>query len=624
MPPEITTIDYESEAIERRPAYPPKPVGVAIKYPGKRSKYLSWGAPTENNCTIDEAKRELRDIWRGKNSILCQHGKFDLDVGEVHMGLPPLPWERTEDTEYLLFLHDPHARSLALKESAERILGTKPEERDLLKEWILAHVPEAKRRPSKWGAHICKAPGKLVGRYACGDTERTWGLRKFLHPEIVKRGMLHAYQRELRLMPVLLENERRGIRADLERMEYDHVIYLLMREAADEWLRRALKSPNLNLDADKDVANALADAGVVTEWTYTEPTKTHPSGVRSISKKNMPLERFHNKKIASVYGYRVRLSTCISMFFRPWLEMARSNSDQLIYTNWNSVRQASGNGLVGARTGRMSCNPNFMNIPKDFEDKDDGYVHPSFSSLAALPLMRKYLLPDKGETWGHRDINQQELRFTAHFEDGALCQRYNDEPRFDIHSTMQAFILEDLGIALTRNGVKILNFADLYGRGLGELAKGLNVDAATAKRVKAAKAALMPEVDELNKNVKMRGESGEAIVTWGGRQYYCEPPMFVKKHKRVMTFAYKLLNYLVQGSSADFTKEAIIAYHNHPKRQARFLVAVHDELNASMGNVKREMEVLREAIENIPGVDVPMLTDGKTGSCWGELTKYVN
>lgn len=617
---EITAVDYESDPIERRPAYPPKPVGVAIKYPGKRSKYLSWGAPTENNCTIETAQAELRDVWRGKDSILCHHGKFDLDVGEVHMKLPPLPWQRTHDSEYLLFLSDPHARELALKPSAERVLGTKPEERDVLKEWILANVPEAKRRPSEWGAYICKAPGKLVGKYANGDNERTRGLFDKLMPEIAKRGMGPSYDRERRLMPVLLENERQGIRADLERMEYDYVIYQLTRDAADAWLRKRLKRPNLNLDADKDVAEALDSAGVVTEWTYTPKSKQ-----RSVAKKYMTLDKFHNAKVAAVYGYRVRLSTCLSMFFRPWLEMARSNPGGLIFTNWNQVRQAHGKDLAGARTGRLSSNPNFMNIPKDFEDKDDGYTHPAFlEQLIMLPLMRRYLLPDKGETWGHRDINQQELRFTGHFEDGALCKRYNDEPRFDIHNTMQAFILEELGISLTRTGTKVLNFADLYGRGLGELAKALDVDVATAKRVKAAKAALMPEVSALNDSVKQRGKDGLAITTWGGREYFCEAPMFVKKFNRVMTFEYKLLNYLVQGSSADFTKEAIIAYHEHPRRQARFLVTVHDELNASMRNVKREMAVLREAIENIPGVDVPMLTDGKIGPCWGELTKYVD
>jgi DNA polymerase I-like protein with 3'-5' exonuclease and polymerase domains len=90
-----------------------------------------------------------------------------------------------------------------------------------------------------------------------------------------------------------------------------------------------------------------------------------------------------------------------------------------------------------------------------------------------------------------------------------------------------------------------------------------------------------------------------------------------------MTYEYKLLNYLVQGSAADATKEAIIRHHNHPKREARFMVTVYDEINASAAKKRMalEMEILRETMESLE-FDVPMLSDGKTGPNWGTLTKY--
>ena len=64
---------------------------------------------------------------------------FDVDVAEVHFNMPPLPWERMEETMFLLFLNDPHSKNLGLKESAELLLGRKPEERDVVKEWLFAH-----------------------------------------------------------------------------------------------------------------------------------------------------------------------------------------------------------------------------------------------------------------------------------------------------------------------------------------------------------------------------------------------------------------------------------------------------------------------------------------------------
>ena len=52
--------DFETEAIEPRPYYPPRPVGVAIRWPGRKTQYHAWGHPTENNCTFDDARRRLR------------------------------------------------------------------------------------------------------------------------------------------------------------------------------------------------------------------------------------------------------------------------------------------------------------------------------------------------------------------------------------------------------------------------------------------------------------------------------------------------------------------------------------------------------------------------------------
>jgi DNA polymerase I-like protein with 3'-5' exonuclease and polymerase domains len=127
----------------------------------------------------------------------------------------------------------------------------------------------------------------------------------------------------------------------------------------------------------------------------------------------------------------------------------------------------------------------------------------------------------------------------------------------------------------------------------------------------------------LDEELKRIGRAGEAINTWGGREYYCEAPGYSKKYGREMTFEYKLLNYIIQGSAADATKEAIIRYHDHPKKEGRFLVTVYDEVNVSAdkGVYKSEMAVLRECMESIE-FDVPLLTDGKTGPNWADVKKF--
>lgn len=607
---DIVTVDFETEAIEDRPKYPPKPAGVSIKYRGKSPKYLAWGHPTKNNTTKAKAGQELRDIWRSGKPILFHNAKFDLDVAEVHFGLRLPPWHLVHDTLYELFLHNPHARSLSLKPAAEEILGLKPDERDAVRDWLIENGV-VKKNEKDWGAHISKAPGDLVGRYANGDTIRTEKLHDFLFEKIVSAKMDKAYDRERRLMPILLRNEREGMRVDMRALERDAKVYEVAQQKADAWLRKRLKTKDLNLSSNDDLADALERAGVVTEWDVTK------TGKRSTAKKSMTEDRFGDKKVFSVLGYRNRIETCLTVFIRPWLEMARANKGQ-IFTHWNQVRQSHGDeSTSGTRTGRLSCSPNFQNIPKDWYDKNDGYFHPKQLDVPELPMMRKYVLPDKGGAFGHRDYNQQEPRILAHFENDKLCAQYNTDPQTDVHSYVQEQIKIIAGLELGRRPTKILNLGLIYGMGLGKLAEGMGVDVDTAKKIKAAQRKAVPGLGELDREVKDRGRRGEAIRTWGGRLYYVEPPKVIGGILR--TFEYKLLNYLIQGSASDCTKEAIIRYEE-VRKDGRFLVTVHDECNISAPKkaIRPELLRLRQAMESVE-FDVPMLSDAKSGPHWGAL-----
>src|SRR6185437_14845002 len=133
---------------------------------------------------------------------------------------------------------------------------------------------------------------------------------------------------------------------------------------------------------------------------------------------------------------------------------------------------------------------------------------------------------------------------------------------------------------------------------------------------------VLPGYEKLSNACKNRG--GLTISTWGGREYYCEPPAYSKKFKRLMTFDYKRLNYLIQPSAADVTKEIMIRY-DAVKKESRFMLTVHDEFDSSMPKhkqqLKKEMKVLRDCIQSIE-TDVPMLSDGKVGPNWGTLIKF--
>lgn len=623
--PTVATIDFETMPILARPEYPPVPVGVSIKV-GKKVQYYAWGHPSKNNCSKRDAVRALREVWDSDAPIVFHNAKFDLDVAYTHLGLPALPWERVHDTMFLLFLDDPHSPDLKLKPAAERLLGEPPTERDELKEWILAHkaqIPFA-FKPKDWGSAIAWTPGDLCGRYANGDSTRTDGLFKYLWPRIAERGMLNAYDRERKLLPILLDNERVGMRVDVGRLQQDCAVYSQALEAVDLWLRKRLKVGSLNLDNDAEVADALSRAGVVDDdaWALTA------TGKRSVSKANLRPDVYNDVRVAMAFGYRNRVSTCLKMFMLPWLRQSEARGDGHISTNWNQVRQSRDNFSGGTRTGRPSTNdPNFLNISKSWDDKDDGYEHPCFiKNIAPLPLVRRYVLPDKGGVIIHRDYNGQELRILGHYEDGALLAAYQDNPRMDVHAHVKELIIENTGLEYHRTQVKITNFRRIYGGGAPATAGALNIDIDAAKRLLAAHSKALPGVADLQKQIKAVSLSGNPIITWGGREYYVEPPKWDKRFNRHMTYEYKLLNYLIQGSAADATKEAIIRYHDHPDRRGRFLVTVYDELNSSTAStsvaaIKHEHRVLKESMEGLE-FDVPMLSDGKTGLTWGDLQKF--
>jgi DNA polymerase I-like protein with 3'-5' exonuclease and polymerase domains len=164
-------------------------------------------------------------------------------------------------------------------------------------------------------------PGALAGRYAEGDTDRTLALFNDLWPVIQDVGMGPAYDTERELMPILLQNELEGIRADVPALERDASMFRVDILTAEEWLRKELRAGGLNFDSDQDTAAVLANRGIVAQ----EAWQTTKDGHLSMSKDNLLPEHFtgpNGDMIAAALGYRNRLKTCLTMFMLPWLDQA--------------------------------------------------------------------------------------------------------------------------------------------------------------------------------------------------------------------------------------------------------------------------------------------------------------
>lgn len=615
--------------------YPPKPVSVAIKWPEQREyELLAWGHPEGNTCTEKWARGRLARAYNSRLPLLMQNGMFDLDVAEEHWELPLPDDDRWHDTMFLLALNNPHAPTFSLKPSAEMYLGIKPEEQDRMKDWIIENVPEAHRRPSEWGAYICKCPYQIVKPYHKGDLTRTQKLFQHLWPLVMDAGMGAAYRRELKLMPILLESARTGMKLDVNLLEQMIPEMRKGIELADKWLRKKLGIDNI--DSDRQLGSAIHKKNMVTSITQTK------QGHISVSKKFMTLDKFkpRYKDVWQALQYRNQMSTSLNMFALPWLELATASPDgRTLFPNWVQVRSSrlgagGGDKTGGARSNRIiSVKPNFLNIPKKWKRAiSSGYVHPAFiGKLMQLPYMRTVCLPDRRQRWGKRDFNQQELRLFGHFEDGYVKDQFLTNPKFDIHEDVRAeaearLIEAMLREAFDRDTAKSCVFGRVYGQGLTGLMDLLRLtesEKRVAQIIQRAINTAVPSIKELDEAIKEHAKEGNPICTWGGRLYYTEPPSYSEKYGRDMTYEYKLLNYLLQGSGADVTKETIIRWHSHPKRVGRLVVTVYDEIDFSSpaSAMRQDQASLRECMLSIE-TDIPMLSDGEEGPNWGTLSKY--
>lgn len=594
----MITLDFETDAIVDNPLWrPPIPCGLA-----------SIGIIDDSSPVYTTGYDAMKHMWeRALNSgrpLLFHNAQFDLAVGLKHLGGRRPPWEQVHDTMFLLFLDDPYSKSLSLKPSADRYLDMPPEEQDELTEWILANIPEATRKTA--GAFISRAPVPLVAKYAQGDVLRTKGLFDLLHPKVPTE----PYDRERRLAPIMAESSRVGIRVDQPKLEADTEICSAGLVDVEGKIFEALGCDSFNLGSGAQLADRLDKAGVMDQWFYT------PTGKRSTAKDNliMGINPAHTA-LLDLLAYRSTMATCVGTFMTKWLAFAEE--DGRVHTEWNQVANDEG-GHSGARTGRLSsARPNFQNPPNPFD-----WTIPD--GLPPLPNMREYLLPEPGHLWIKRDFSSQEIRILAHFEDGQLMEAYCADPFLDPHTMAQSLIQQITTILYARPDVKITGFSIIYGSGVPGLASQLKRPRSEAYVLREAYFKAMPAAAQLAASTRNRGRSGGTIRTWGGRYYPVEPAKIIKG--RLRTWEYKLLNYLIQGSAGDQTKQVVCDWvEDYKSPESVFLATIHDEINASVpeDDWMREMVQLRHAMDQ-DLFDVPMRSEGFYGPNWGNLTKMEN
>lgn len=260
------------------------------------------------------------------------------------------------------------------------------------------------------------------------------------------------------------------------------------------------------------------------------------------------------------------------------------------------------------RTGRISSTePNMQNIP----------VRTELGSQ-----MRKFFTAAEGKILVDADYSQIELRVMAH-----LCGDENMINAFssgeDIHTSTAAQVFDMPVFMVTpemRSAAKAVNFGIIYGIGAFSLAKDIGTSLAKAKKYIADYLAKYPKVKQFMDTTVETAVSDGCVTTMFGRKRRI--PELSSSNKMLQAAGKRIaMNTPVQGTAADLIKIAMINVYRRLKAEkldARLILQVHDELiiESDLSCAERCAELLREEMQGVYDMRVPLAVDVHTGESW--------
>lgn len=264
-------------------------------------------------------------------------------------------------------------------------------------------------------------------------------------------------------------------------------------------------------------------------------------------------------------------------------------------------------------TGRLSSsNPNLQNIPIRTE---------------LGRKIRDAFVAEKGFVLVSADYSQIELRTVASLaKDKKLIEIFNKGE--DVHRATAAAInnvpLQKVTRAM-RNKAKAVNFGVLYGMGAFGLASRTGISHWEAQEFidKYFKefAGVKKYVDATLKQAKKQGY----VETLFGRRRYI--PELKAPNFQIRAAGERMaVNMPVQGTAADLMKMAMIEVRNKIqetkyKNDVKLILQVHDELvlEVKKGLEDKVSKIVKEEMEGVVKLNVPVEVDVHTGKRWGKL-----
>lgn len=629
-PPDLATlpdrlagdIGFDTETLDHGlidghgPAWPwhgGKVVGYSIAADNWKG-YLPIGHEGGGNLDPDQVRRWL-------NHVLSDETQTKIFANALY----DIPWAANDgvkvvgpviDIQLVEALLNEHRRSYSLENVALDRVGRGKNE------VLLDAAAKAFNYDPK--EDLWRLPSRYVGPYATDDSVLPRAIWQAQKPLIVKEGLIGIMNLEHALIPMYIDMRKRGVKVDLVRVE--KLIDKLTNEIRELVDKIKIATGIEVTITEPDSMARLLDA-INVRYDRT-PKNNQPSITNELLKAS-------NNPIALDLLEARQKDKLVGTFLKG--QILEQHHNGRVHGSINPLKGDEG----GTVTGRLSMNnPNLMFIPKR---TDEGR------------LIRTCFVPEDGEEWAKVDYNQQEVRLLVHFSVRAsktdvrvfpqelrtrlatameAQRRFREDPKLDYHKMVAEFT------GLLRDDAKQLNFAIIYGRGIAETARAMNISEAEAKALFDQHTANMPFARAMADAARRRVDLNGFVTTLLGRRQrfpYWEPKdwekrtaMLPKEEARkkwpyeplVRARIHKALNAVVQSSAADQTKRGMLnvwrsGYGKH------IMIQVHDELDASVPHrmvAEKIGEIMRDAVK----LEVQVRTDIEYGTNWGTVKKCEN
>ena len=262
-------------------------------------------------------------------------------------------------------------------------------------------------------------------------------------------------------------------------------------------------------------------------------------------------------------------------------------------------------------TGRLSSSdPNLQNIPVRTEEGK---------------MIRSFFEPGDGYDYLlSADYSQIELRVLAHFSgDSAFIDAFQHNEDVHARTASEVFgVPIDEVTPLQRRHAKAVNFGIVYGISDFGLSKSLGITRKEAARYIDSYFEKYPGVKSfIDKVVADAHENGGVTTMFGRRR---DLPAIKSKNFNQRSLAERMaMNTPIQGTAADIIKLAMIRVDRMIKEaglKSRVLLQVHDELVLEVvtEEIDAVKKLLREAMEHVVELRVPLVIDINIGKNWAE------